>query len=632
MSLLHKGANGLTVAATEFRDWLSGLLMPHERLSPSAWCEKYLVLPGDTGEKEPGKVSFSRRSYMREIIDQMDDASVTDIIVVGPTRVGKTFILRCALMWALGVGRASAMWVDATERTARKVSETEIQPMVRANPAVASLIAPGRFSFTKLWMVFRGAVLTMVGSNSPNSLAGFTATYLFGNEVGKWRAATSKEADAISLSRSRTKDAIGERKNIYSSTPTNADDQGVYGWFERGDQRRWHIGCKSCAAVLPLEFSIKHVVWDQDARDPETNEWDIPRCMESARYKCQACGHLHTQVELDELKAGVADGGTGRFIPTAEPKEPGVVSFQLDGLLGVTADNTMGGLVKAFLSAKQTGWYGKIRDFWNSYVGKPHVDNLLSMSVDAIRHILADYRQGALPAGWVPDGIILGHDMQEAYIPWLAVGFKWSGEFYIIDHGNAGALQDIADIAKKLGCSYVIGDSNYEARVAEQMRFYQGRSHLGWILAEAFEVTKQHLQVIWTDPYKGTADQGKTPKVPVLRFGDYDIKLEIEKRLQGEIQGLHCYSPEPGDAGSKAAVEGLLKQFLGQARERRKKWQPGQLPWQFVTKGDDHWLDCLVYVIALFAYLQMTKSTAAERAKAAPAKKPAGPRVVGKIG
>src|SRR3954463_1569683 len=86
-----------------------------ERLTPSQWCEKYIYLPQGKQETEPGKVRFEKRPYLREPIASFADPTVTDIVVVGPTRIGKTFFLRMGFAWSVAGDPAPTLWVDSTE-------------------------------------------------------------------------------------------------------------------------------------------------------------------------------------------------------------------------------------------------------------------------------------------------------------------------------------------------------------------------------------------------------------------------------------------------------------------------------------------------------------------------------------
>ena len=85
--------------------------------------------------------------------------------------------------------------------------------MLKASPSLSELYK--EFQSQKLEPQFQGMYLSLVGSNSPSSLASKAIKYLMLDEVDKYPANTRKEADPIALARERTK-TFANRK-IYIS-------------------------------------------------------------------------------------------------------------------------------------------------------------------------------------------------------------------------------------------------------------------------------------------------------------------------------------------------------------------------------------------------------------------------------
>ncbi len=585
---------------------------PGDRLRPSRWVEKNLYLPPGH-ESKPGPISFDETPYLRGPIDDIDDPSVRDIVLVSATRVGKTLGLRAAALYGIAGDPAPALWVNDTVDNARAVSETEIQPVVNFNACLRDRKPADRHKFGNLKMLFPGAALYLTGANSPGNVAGKTVARVWGNEVDKWLGATAEEAAIIDLVRHRTGSFEGERKHFFSSTPTTESGQ-IWVWYLKGDQRKWHVTC-ACGESHVLHWD--NVKWDQNARDEEGN-WIVERAAASARYVCPSCSKSHTQAELDRMKKD------GFWRATAKPLQAGVRSYWLTGLAGPWRENSMSEIVAAFMNSRRTGWIADRQDFWNSRMGLPFVDTVSTLSADKLSHLCAGYSRGCLPDGWKPDVTLLTYDVQTWGLPWLVRAYKWSGESYLIDHGIAASWADLESFQDAYSCSHVCGDMNYESRRAEQLDATYRRAHKNWGCIEGFEVAKAPVALESANAYVGGKLQAADFKVPKLVVSLYQFKCELEKKLEGkELKNWHVYTPAD-DKQRKEQAE-YFSQMLDERRRPRKHRTAGKPEYEFVSKsGNNHAWDCEVYNLALFFFLQHRHTSEAQRraeaAKAATAR------------
>jgi len=608
-----------TTAAARFKAALADIFSPRERLSPSQWVETFLFLPPGH-ESKPGRICFDETPYLREPLDALDDPSVQDCVLVAPTRTGKTLMLRAGALFGVAGDPAPAIWVNDTVDNARAVSETELQPVINFNAALRDRKPRDRHKFGNLKMLFPGASLYLTGANSPGNVAGKTVARVWGNEVDKWLGATDKEAGVVDLVRHRTGSFEGERKHFFVSTPTTEHGQ-IWIWFLKGDQRKWHIGCAACGGTHAMAFD--HVKWDQSARD-EDGEWIIEAAAASARYVCPHCLHAHTQAELDAVKR------LGFWLASASPKLPGVRSYQLCGLAGPWRENSMGEMVTAFIASRSSGWIADRQDFWNSRMGLPWVDEIASLTLEKLAHLCEKYSRGFPPEGFKPDVTLLSYDVQTWGLPWIVRVFSWDGTCYLLDHGVAAGWADLDATQKTYTANFVIGDSNFEERRAEQMEQTYRRAHVGWILAEGFDTTKDGFRLVQTNAFAGGKQAALGAMVQKLVVSLYEFKVELEKRLKGEVKNWKCYTATPGDASSAKELAEYFTQLLDERRVPRKRLIKGKPPCEFKKRtGNNHFFDCEVYALALFRFLQMAHTTARDRA----VKKAATPsRIAGSIG
>lgn len=598
-----------------------------ERLLPSEWLERHIYLPQGKQETKPGQVSFKDRPWMRELIDSVDDPSLTDIVLVAPTRLGKTFILRMIFAYSIAADPAPVMWVDPTDPKARDISKKELQPLVEANAVLRDRKPSNRHNYNDTVMLFPAAAFTMVGGNSDAQVAGDTVKRVLGNEVDKWRQATEKEAGIAELVRHRTESFDEERKHYWSSTPT-LEEMPIWQFYSRGDQRKWQCPCQRCDTLQPLIW--ENVVWNPGARISE-HKWDLKKVRDSARYSCKnvdctahdPTGENGTGWNDAERVAAVQDE-RAFWQPTAEAAaQPGWRSYQINGLYGPLKVNRVGELAVDFLSARNTGFYTDRQDFWNSRMGEPWRDQVSSVTTEKFAKREAtpfgSYLRGEAPKGWKPDLVIIGFDVQTNRLPFVVAGLDWSGNAFTIDHGDAPSWEDLDQVQEDYRTlapkSYVIGDINFEDRRAETLEQIFKRKKRGWFAAEGFELASELVKLEEANVYVGGKLQKQKHTAPKLVISLYQFKVELEKRFSGEIPNWFSYQLEiaatPQDVEEQVEY---YKQLLDERRVPRKRKIAGKPPFEFRSKNkNNHDFDCWVYILALFWVLQKTQSTKARK-------------------
>lgn len=611
----------MSVAAKEdLRGYVRSFFRYEKRRTPSQWCEDELVLPQGKQETEPGKVSFKKRPYLREPIDAFADPTLTDIVFVGPTRIGKTFFLRMAFAYSVAGDPAPALWVDSTEDKGKDISRKELQPLVEANPILRDRKPKQAKNYTDTRMMFPAAALTIVGGNSDAQVAGDTVKRVFGNELDKWRGATDKEAAIAELVRHRTESFDDERKHGWSCTPT-LEEMLTWQYHLRGDQRKWHCICQRC--LFPQQLLWDRVWWDPEAKITET-KWDLARVKSSARYRCvnaTCTAHEGPEGWTDAERVAAITDSRAHWQATAVG-EPGWRSYHLNGLYGPLKSNNVGALAVDFLSARNTGFFSDRQDFWNSRMGMPWRENVSEITTqkfcarEAVPFGDGRYFRGQLPAGFKPAFIIIGGDVQTNRIPFVVRACDLAGNSFTIDHGNAPTWKDLEQVQedyRKLGGeSFVIIDINFEDRRAETLEAIYTRKARGWLGAEGFELAKDLVRLEQANVYLGGKKQAEKHEVTKLVISTYQFKVELEKRFTGEI--ARWFSYQLPLAASEIELEeqsDYYKQLLDERRVPRKIRTAGKPAFEWKSRtGNNHAFDCEVYIHALLWVLIKTRSKA----------------------
>lgn len=620
----------ITAAREGLRRFVRSFFRPIERMKPSEQCEKYIELPPGKNESKPGRVSFKERPFLREPIDCAGVAGVTDVVVVGPTRLGKTFILRMLFAWSIAFDPAPVMWVDTTVDTAKRVSKKELRPLVEYNACLRQRKPRNRHLFTDLAMHFPGAAFGMVGANSDSQVAGDTVTRIFGNEVGKWRGATDKDANIQEQVRHRTESAEEDRFHVWSCTP-DLEEGLTWQLALKGDMRKWFCICPRCDHAQELVWgdlsSPGGVWWDPEAKGAD-GKWDLARVKKSARYRCSnascTANHGPTGWTDDERLAAVQHDRSAWRPTKLDGVTPGWRSYLLNGLYGPLKSNNVGELAVDFLSARSSGFFTNRQDFWNSRMGMPWIESVADVTLKRFAEREADYVRGSVPEGFKPDLFIVGFDVQANRLPYVVRAFDWAGNSYTVDHGEVASWKDLdrvqLDYARRFHCSsFVIGDMNYEERRAETLEQIYFRKERGWYAAEAFETTSDRVKLERANVYAGGKLAGKTERdghfVTKLVISAYEFKVELEKRFTGQLKNWFSYQlPLAASEQDIEEQRDYYRQLIDERRVPRKKRRPGKPPFEFKSKsGYNHAFDCEVYILALFWTLQKSRTAAARQ-------------------
>jgi len=204
----------------DVNEWIAKLLRPPPLETVSQWAERVVVIPGPQ-TPSPGQFSLRGREFAREWLDTFNLPGVTDCAAVTGSQVSKTTTLSIGLLWSVANAPCSCLVVMPNADLARSYSETRLQPIIEATADLARMVPRGtdRHAYKVAQMQIGGAVIALVGSNSPSNLASRPVRLLLCDETDKFAPASSRESDAISLAEQRTK-AFANPQRWRTSTPT----------------------------------------------------------------------------------------------------------------------------------------------------------------------------------------------------------------------------------------------------------------------------------------------------------------------------------------------------------------------------------------------------------------------------
>ena len=252
-------------------------LKPPPPLTISQWADKYRVLSSESSA-EPGRWHTDKAPYQRAIMDAIGDPHVREVVVMSAAQIGKTdaFILN-VLAYYMDYAPAPIKSMQPTLAMGQTLSKERITAMPRDTPRLKGLVdVKSRFAGnTVMKKNFIGGHITIVGANSPSSLASRPIKVLLADEIDRYPKSAGTEGDPLNLAKKR-QTTFWDCKTVMVSTPTIKGDSRIEDAFNLSTQEEWNIPCPECGAYQPL-------VWENVKFDPD----DLDKGID---YVCCECG------------------------------------------------------------------------------------------------------------------------------------------------------------------------------------------------------------------------------------------------------------------------------------------------------------------------------------------------------
>lgn len=268
--------------------------LPAEKLTVTEWATKYRRLSSENSA-EPGPFKISRTPYLKEPMDAFTDSRINKITVVASSQVGKTELELNMLGYIMDINPGAVMFVLPTTDQGEDFSKRRLAAMIRDCKRLKNKVADakGRDSNnTVLKKSFPGGMLTIAGSNSPASLAGIPARYVFGDERDRWAVSAGTEGDPWGLLEARTI-TFYNSKMVDVSTPTIKGHSAIEKSYNKGTRERWHHKCPHCDTWHIIAFRDIKFEYDKITAN-KIDDYTV----KSVLWQCPECGCCSTESEM----------------------------------------------------------------------------------------------------------------------------------------------------------------------------------------------------------------------------------------------------------------------------------------------------------------------------------------------
>lgn len=285
----------------------------------------------------PGKFSYDKFPYFREIINQFaPDSQTRRVYVMKGNQIGATTgILESVMMYYIGENPAAVLYVLPDEMMAKDAMATKIDPTIDncgLRPLIYNQTRQARGSKktgdTAMKKEYPGGYLHAVGAGSGNRFRNFSYKVGLVDEADGMQAKIKGEGSVYDLMVARL-DAYPTSSKLYiGSTPAEEKSSLIWRLFQKGTQKFFYVPCKYCGEMQRLEFTvwdpadksrkIGGIVWKQD-------ENGIPD-LSTVGYECPYCHKIMKNYD----KAVIIPKGEWRA--TAQAVQPQTESYHITAL------------------------------------------------------------------------------------------------------------------------------------------------------------------------------------------------------------------------------------------------------------------------------------------------------------
>ena len=259
------------------------VLQPPPEMTLSEWADRYRILSRESSA-EPGRWHTDKAPYQRPIMDAITNDRIQKVVIMSGAQLGKTDIILNAIGYYIHHDPSPMLVMQPTLAMSEAFSKDRLSTMIRDTPVLSKRVnEKSRDSGnTILQKRFTGGHITLVGANSPASIASRPIRIVLADEIDRFPATAGNEGDPLLLMEART-NTFWNKKKISVSTPTVEGLSRIAVEYENSTQGEWNVPCPQCGAMQPIRWG--QIVFDKD--DPEYG----------IGHTCSQCGAVSGETE-----------------------------------------------------------------------------------------------------------------------------------------------------------------------------------------------------------------------------------------------------------------------------------------------------------------------------------------------
>lgn len=434
-------------------------------VKPSIWNEEKRVMTSDVSPF-PGKFSYKRTPYLREVVDCMSVNHPAKIVaVMKGAQVGfSTGVIEAAIVWIISQNPGNILFLTGHADLAEEAMNGKIdqaidscglRPMIRPNVLRAKNMRTGDTNKSK---EFPGGSLTAGNAGNHKLLRQRSVRYGFIDDFDAAKHSSKESGATTEMIEQRFAAYSQKMKLFYISTPELKSTSNIEPVYILGDQRKYHIPCPCCGEYIALGWSVP--MKDND-KEKGGITWQLDSANKlidsSVGYMCQLCGGFFTDKDKYELNL------LGEWRPTATPSELGYYSYHLSSLYAPPGMYDWLHYVRQYLKANPANEpmrIAQMKTFTNVVLGETYEEigespkanelakNTMAYAIDTIPDNLST-RHGNGKIVLLTAACDLNGTEEDARLDYEIVGWSESGSSYSILEGSIGTFIPREGLNKK---------------------------------------------------------------------------------------------------------------------------------------------------------------------------------------
>lgn len=444
---------------------------------PSEWAEENRVMTKDVSPF-PGRFSFNRTPYLREVLDCISpNHPAHTIVTMKGAQIGfSTGVIENGIGYIIAENPGNTLFLTghtdlAEEAMSGKIDQMidscGLRPMIRPNVLRKKNQRTGDTNKSK---EFPGGSLTAGSAGNHKLLRQRSVRFGFIDDFDAAKKSTKESGTTTEMIQQRFAAYADKRKLFYISTPEVKQTSNIEPVYLLGDQRKYYVPCPCCGDFIVYEWSVQveddtcGIVYERDENGDLVEG--------SVGYKCQSCKEIFD----DSLKQEMLESGIWKA--TAKPSEAGYYSYHLSSLYAPPGMYDWEYYVRQYIKANPINAPQKVKEmqtFVNLVLGETYEEQGEAPKANQLQKNTRQYEVGEVPEKLSQDdgnGSIvlitcacdLNGKVEDARIDYEILAWSESGSCYSVKHGSIGTFipnESHKKVKKdRLHWSYVHSDSN----------------------------------------------------------------------------------------------------------------------------------------------------------------------------
>lgn len=561
-------------------------LKPIPMTRVSQWADENRYLTSESAA-EPGRWHTGRVPFMEEIMDNMSPNSpFNDCILVKGVQIAGTESMLNVVGCYMDIAPCPIMYVMPTIEVAKGFSESRVDPMIQASPALSAKVRPSRerdSGNTKFVKRGPGFIFTISGSNSAASLRSRPVRVLLLDEVDAYPNDADGEGSPIKLALKRQVTFGLKRKTMLVSTPTLEHTSQIWPAYLNTDQRKYFVPCPYCGHMQELKFENLRYSKDDTA---------------NVRYECS--GPDCSEVIEERFKTKML--AKGKWIATNPEKHSATKrGYHINSLYSPIGWLSWSSIVEEYEEAVRENDDNKMKVFVNTILGEPWKEKGEVPDYKNLYNRRESYKIGTPPKEVV--FLTAGVDVQKDRLEILINGWGRHNKIYSVEYLVYPGQTSDNDVWDRLA---MLPGSTWEREDGILLPLRLMAVDTGYNTSKAYEFCrrfnptqvipikgqdKQNVMVVPPRQVDTTAAGDKIGKLKVWNIGVSMIKSEIYGRLKLEKEnGVaprgYIFFPQYDEQFFRGITSEQLQVVI---KNGFKKYE-----WVKTYHGNEP-LDCLVY-------------------------------------